>query len=67
MWYSSNEQLTYNRIFNFVVGIRGGGKTFNSLREAIEKHIKEKKKGNKWEFIYLRRRVVDLDDSCTGG
>jgi hypothetical protein len=66
MWYSSAKQLTYNRIFNFAVGIRGGGKTFNSLRECIEKHLKEKKNGRQWEFIYLRRRVVDLDDSCNG-
>jgi hypothetical protein len=48
------------------VGVRGGGKTMNSLRESIEKHIKEKKAGREWEFIYLRRRVVDLDDACAG-
>jgi hypothetical protein len=66
MWYTSTTQLTYNRIFNFAVGVRGGGKTFNSLRECIEKHLKEKKAGREWEFIYLRRRVVDLDDACAG-
>jgi hypothetical protein len=66
MWYSSTRQLTYNRIFNFAVGVRGGGKTLNSLRESIEKHIKEKENGRKWEFLYLRRRVVDLDDACAG-
>lgn len=66
MWYSSNPQLTYNRIFNFAVGVRGGGKTFNSLREAIEKHLKERKNGKQWEFMYIRRRVVDLDDACQG-
>jgi hypothetical protein len=61
VWYTPNKQLTYNRIFNFVVGIRGGGKTFNSLKHCIEKFLKD---GS--EFIYLRRRVVDLDDSCNG-
>lgn len=66
MWYTSHDQLTYNRIFNFVVGVRGGGKTLNSIKEAIEKHLKERKKGKEWEFIYLRRRVVDLDDACNG-
>src|SRR5690606_25840288 len=66
MWYSSNPQLTYNRIFNFAVGVRGGGKTFNALKESIEKHLKERKNGKQWEFIYLRRRVVDLDDACNG-
>lgn len=66
MWYSPSRQLTYNRIFNFAVGVRGGGKTFNTLKESVEKHLKERKKGNNWEFIYLRRRIVDLDDACNG-
>lgn len=61
MWYTPNEQLTYNRIFNFVIGVRGGGKTFNTLRHAIRRY---EKKGE--QFVYLRRRVVDLDDACTG-
>jgi hypothetical protein len=61
MWYTPNRQLTYNRIFNFAVGVRGGGKTFNSIKHAIEKFLKD---GS--EFIYLRRRVVDLDDACAG-
>ena len=66
MWYSTHDQLTYNRIFNFVVGVRGGGKTFNSLKEAIEKHIKERRNNKEWQFMYIRRRVVDLDDACIG-
>ena len=62
MWYTPNRQLTYNRIFNFVVGVRGGGKTFNTLKHCIEKFLKD---GS--EFIYLRRRQVHLDDACSGG
>lgn len=61
MWYSSRPQLTYNKIFNFAVGVRGGGKTLNTIEECIEKFIKD---GS--QFIYLRRRGVDLDDACTG-
>lgn len=61
MWYTPHQQLTYNRIFNFVVGVRGGGKTFNTLLHAIEKYLKD---GS--EFIYLRRRQVHLDDACAG-
>lgn len=59
MWYTPNQQLTYNRIFNFVVGVRGGGKTFNTLRHAIRRYEKTGE-----QFIYLRRRKVDLDDAC---
>ena len=61
MWYTPNAQLTYNRIFNFVVGVRGGGKTFNTLLHGINRF---KKTGE--QFVYLRRRQVDLDDACTG-
>ena len=68
MWYSTHPQITYNRIFNFVVGVRGGGKTFNALKESIEKHLKERKhNGEKWEFLYIRRTLVELDDACVGG
>ena len=61
MWYTPNAQLRYNRIYNFVVGVRGGGKTFNTLLHAIKKF---KETGE--QFIYLRRRATDLDDSCKG-
>ena len=61
MWYTPNQQLTYNRIFNFVVGVRGGGKTFNTILHGIKRFIKTGE-----QFIYLRRRQVDLDDACTG-
>ena len=61
MWYTPNRQLTYNRIWNFVVGVRGGGKTFNTLKYAVEKFLKD---GT--QFIYLRRQVVQLDDACIG-
>ena len=59
MWYTPNKQLTYNRIYNFVIGVRGGGKTFNTLLHAIKRF---EKKGE--QFVYLRRRAVELDDAC---
>lgn len=59
MWYTPNQQLTYNRIFNFVVGVRGGGKTFNTLKHAIRRFEKTGE-----QFVYLRRKGVDLDDAC---
>jgi|SRR5690625_945885 len=59
MWYTPNQQLTYNRIYNFVVGVRGGGKTFNTLKHAIRRFEKTGE-----QFIYLRRKGVDLVDAC---
>src|SRR5699024_10217448 len=61
MWYTPNAQIRYNRIYNFVVGVRGGGKTFNTLKFGIERFIKTGE-----QFIYLRRRMTDLDDACKG-
>lgn len=61
MWYTPDRQMTYNRLFNFVIGVRGGGKTFNSLAKGISKFLKD---GS--EFIYLRRSVVELDNACVG-
>lgn len=61
MWYDPSPQMTYNRIFNFSVGVRGGGKTMNTLIKFIE--LYEKGKG---QFVYIRRRAVDLEDACSG-
>ena len=61
MWYTPDAQMTYNRIFNFAVSVRGGGKTFSLLKKGIDKFLKD---GT--EFIYLRRRQVDIDDSVMG-
>lgn len=61
MWYTPQAQRRYNRIFNFVVGVRGGGKTFNILLDGITRFLE---KGE--QFIYLRRKAIDLDDACVG-
>lgn len=57
-WFTPNEMLTYNCLFNFVVGDRGGGKSFGSLKFCIDRF---KKAGE--EFIYLRRTKEELKKS----
>lgn len=57
-WFTPNEMLTYNCIFNFVVGDRGGGKTFGSLAFCIRQWLK-----NGRQFIYLRRYETELEDA----
>lgn len=57
-WFTPNELLTYNCIFNFIVGDRGGGKSFGTLEFCIKQYLKHKK-----EFIYLRRYETELEDS----
>ena len=57
-WFSPNQLLTYNCIFNFIVGDRGGGKSFGTLEYCVKQYLKRGK-----EFIYLRRYETELDDS----
>ena len=57
-WFSPNEMLTYNCLYNYIVGDRGGGKSFGVLKFFIERY---KKTGE--EFIYLRRYDTELQDS----
>lgn len=56
MWYSLNDLLSKNRILSFVIGNRGGGKTFNAQYWSIKDYIN---RGNK--FIWLRRYNTEID------
>ena len=58
MWYSNGGILSYNKIFNFVIGNRGGGKTFDSVKWAINDYKKNGK-----EFIYVRRYKEEMKES----
>ncbi len=50
MYWDIGKLLTYNRLFNFVVGARGCGKTYAFKRWAIKDFLKS---GN--QFVYIRR------------
>ncbi len=57
-WFTPYEMMTYNCVFNFVIGDRGGGKSFGTLEYCIRQYLKHDR-----EFIYLRRYVTELEDS----
>ena len=57
-WFTPNQMMTYNCIFNFVVGDRGGGKSFGTLEFCINQYLKHGR-----EFIYMRRYEKELDES----
>ena len=61
LYISIPRTLSYNALWNFILGMRGGGKTYGSLKYAIEQHLKYKKKGIKWQFMYVRRMKTELD------
>lgn len=54
-WYSFDRILSYNKMLNFVIGNRGGGKTYASKEYCIRKFIKTGEK-----FIYMRRYSTEL-------
>lgn len=61
MWYTNSLLLSYNNLFNFVMGNRGGGKTFDSKNWCIRDFIK---KGAM--FIWVRRYKTELDECLDG-
>lgn len=59
MWYDIGQTLTYNCLFNFVVGSRGCGKTYAAKKRAIKQFLD---KG--YQFVYLRRYKEELDETA---
>lgn len=58
IFWDYGKTLSYNALFNFIVGNRGGGKSYG-FKEWCLKSFKKTKK----QFIYLRRTLVELEDS----
>ena len=61
LYWDISRTLSYNCLFNFILGMRGGGKTYGSLKYCIEQYLKWKKKGIKWQFVYVRRMKTELE------
>lgn len=53
--------LSYNALFNILIGERGVGKTYGCKKFCIKDFLKN---GNK--FVYLRRYESELKESCNG-
>ena len=57
MYWDINETLSYNALMNFIVGNRGGGKTYGFKRWAVADFIKTGR-----QFVYLRRYKTELTE-----
>ena len=57
MFWDIGKTLTYNALFNVIVGNRGGGKSYGAKKRGIDNFIK---KGE--QFGYIRRYKEDLRD-----
>lgn len=59
MYYDIGQTLSYNCLFNMVIGSRGCGKTYAAKKRAIKQFID---KG--YQFVYLRRYKEELDETA---
>lgn len=55
-WYDISRTLSYNCLFNFVIGNRGAGKTYGAKKWAIQDFLK-----TGGQFIYVRRYKQELN------
>lgn len=56
-FYNGRKMLSYNCLYNFLIGNRGGGKTYWCKDYAIKDYLKNGK-----QFIYLRRFDSEFDE-----
>lgn len=55
IFWNINETLTHNMLVNFIVGNRGGGKSYGAKKRAIDNFLKRGE-----QFGYIRRYKDDL-------
>lgn len=55
IYYDFDKMLSYNALFNFVVGERGVGKSYGAKKYVANRWIKKHK-----QFVYLRRYKTEL-------
>lgn len=58
-WYDVGETLSYNCLFNIIIGNRGCGKTYGWKKRCIKRFIE---KGH--QFVYLRRYHEELKETA---
>jgi hypothetical protein len=58
-YYNFDKIYSYNAMFNFLVGMRGVGKTYGAKLKGIKKAIKSGE-----QFIYMRRYKEELQTSA---
>lgn len=55
IYFNINDVLSHNKLFNFIVGERGNGKTYGALEYVVKRFLKYGE-----EFIYLRRYKTEI-------
>lgn len=58
-WYDIGETLSYNCLFNMVIGGRGCGKSYGLKKRAIKEFLNNDK-----QFVYLRRYEDEIKETA---
>lgn len=60
-YYNYDKVLSFNAVYNFIVGPRGNGKTYGAKKKVIKAAIRTYEAGDPVDqFIYLRRYKTEL-------
>lgn len=57
LYYNISNILSYNKLLNFIIGGRGGGKSYSAKQLAINNWLKHNK-----QFVYLRRYNTEFNN-----
>lgn len=61
LYWNPRKTRSYNSLYNFIIGMRGGGKTFGALALTAERFL-----SGKGKFVYVRRYCSELEDLTNG-
>ena len=60
-WYDVRRVLSYNALYNFIIGLRNSGKTYAFKVKAVDDFLTKGK-----QFIWLRRQVNEAQEAVKG-
>lgn len=61
IWWDIKRTISYNCLFNFIIGNRGAGKTYGALKNCIEDYLKTRNSDYPKQFLYVRRNKTELE------
>ena len=59
IWWDPQRTASYNALFNFIIGMRGAGKTYGSLKRCINRFLRSPENSRE-QFVYIRRHKTEL-------
>ena len=60
-WYDVRRVLSYNALYNFIIGLRNSGKTYSWKVKVVDWFLERG-----WRFMWLRRKVTEADETIIG-